>query len=70
VNAREDTVHLENEALAIEDLEGHRWEEKGSRGGRRICREDIAAGVSAAARSESIVEEIQGHDQRSTGPSQ
>jgi hypothetical protein len=51
---------LEDEALAIEDLEGRRWEEKGSRGGRRICCGDIAAGVSAATKSESRMEEIQG----------
>jgi hypothetical protein len=51
---------LEDEALAIEDLEGRRWEEKGSRGGRRIRHEDIAAGVSTATKSESRMEEIQG----------
>jgi hypothetical protein len=49
----EDTVHLENEALAIEDLEGRRWEEKISRGGHQIYCGDIAAGVSAATKSES-----------------
>jgi hypothetical protein len=68
--ASEDTVHLENDALAIEDLEDRRWEEKVSRGGRRIRRGDIAAGVSAATKSESGVEEIQGQDRRSAGASQ
>jgi hypothetical protein len=63
-------VHLENEALAIEDLEGRRWEEKISRGGRRIRRGDIAASVSAVTKSESRMEEIQGQDRRSTGASQ
>jgi hypothetical protein len=29
-NASEDAVHLENEALTVEDLKGHRWEEEGS----------------------------------------
>jgi hypothetical protein len=29
-NAREETLHLENEALTVEDREGHRWEEEGS----------------------------------------
>jgi hypothetical protein len=47
MNASEDTVHLENEALAIEDLKGRWWEEKVSRGGHWIRRGDIAAGVSA-----------------------
>jgi hypothetical protein len=61
VNAREDTVHLENEAFTVEDREGRQWEEEGSRRGRRICCGD-AAGVSAAARSKSRVEEIQGQD--------
>jgi hypothetical protein len=63
-------VQLENEALAIEDLEDSRWEEKVSRGGRRIRRGDIAAGVSAATKSESRMEEIQGQDRRSAGASQ
>jgi hypothetical protein len=53
---------LDNEALAIEGLEDRRWEEEVSRGGRWIRRGDIAAGVSAATRSESGVEEIQGKD--------
>jgi hypothetical protein len=60
VDASEDTVHLEDEALASEDLEGRRWEENGSRGGRRICYGNIAVGVSAAIKSESRMEEIQG----------
>jgi hypothetical protein len=70
VDAREDTVHLENEALAIEDLEGRRWKEEVSRGGRWICRRDIAAGVSAMTRSKSEVEEIQGQDRGSACTSQ
>jgi hypothetical protein len=63
-------MHLENEALAIEDLKGRRWKEKISRGGRRIRRGDIAAGVSVVTKSESRVEEIQGQDRRSVGASQ
>jgi hypothetical protein len=55
-------LHLKNESLAIEDLEGRRWEEKVSRGGRRIHRGDIAASVAAAAESESRMEEILGQD--------
>jgi hypothetical protein len=63
-------VHLENEALAIEGPEDHWQEEEVSRGGRWICRGDFAAGVSAAAESESRMEEIQGQDRRSAGASQ
>jgi hypothetical protein len=61
---------LKNEALAIEDLEDHWWEEKVSRGGRRIRRGDITAGVSAVTKSQSGVEEIQGQDRRSAVASQ
>jgi hypothetical protein len=63
-------MHLEDEALAIEDLGGRQWEEKGSRGGRWICCGNIAAVVSATTKSESKMEEIQGQDRRSAGASQ
>jgi hypothetical protein len=61
---------MEYEAFTVEDREGHRWEEEGPRRGRRICCGDIAAGVSAAARSKSRVEKVQGQDRRPAGPSQ
>jgi hypothetical protein len=38
---------LENEALAVEEHEDRRWEEKVPRGSRRIHRGDIAAGSAA-----------------------
>jgi hypothetical protein len=55
-------VHLENEANAVGELVDHRWEEKVSRGSRRIRRGDIAAGVSAAAKSQPGVEEVKSED--------
>jgi hypothetical protein len=36
---------LENEALAVQELEDCRWEEEIQRGSRRICRRVIAVGV-------------------------
>jgi hypothetical protein len=53
---------LENEALAVEELEDRRWEEKVPRGSRRIRRSDVAADVSAAAKSQPGVEEIESED--------
>jgi hypothetical protein len=53
---------VEDEALAVEELEDRRWEEEVPRGSRRICRGDIAAGVSAAAKSQLGVEEVQSED--------
>jgi hypothetical protein len=50
---------LEDEALAIEEPEDRRWEEEVPRGSRRG---NIAAGVSAAAKSQPGVEEIQSED--------
>jgi hypothetical protein len=47
---------LEDEALAVEELEDRRWEEEVPRGSRRIRRGDIATGVSAAAKSQPGVE--------------
>jgi hypothetical protein len=55
-------VNLENEALAVEELEGRRWEEEVSRGDRRGRRGNITTGVSTATKSESGVEEVQGKD--------
>jgi hypothetical protein len=53
---------LENEALTVEELEDRWWEEKVPRGSRRILRRDVAAGVSAAAKSQPGVEEIESED--------
>jgi hypothetical protein len=55
-------VHLENEALVVQELEDCRREEEIPRGSRRICRRDIAAGVSAAPKSQPRVEEVEGED--------
>jgi hypothetical protein len=55
-------VHLENEALAIEEPEDWRWEEKAPRGSRRIRHRGIATGVSAAAKSQLGVEEVKSED--------
>jgi hypothetical protein len=49
-------VHLENEALAVEELEDRWWEEKVPRGSRRIRRRGMAAGVSAVTKSQLGVE--------------
>jgi hypothetical protein len=53
---------LGNEALAVEEPEDYRWEEEVPRGSRRICRGDIVAAVSAAAKSQPGVEEIKSED--------
>jgi hypothetical protein len=55
-------MHLEDEAFAVLEPEERRWEEKVPRGGCRIRRGDIAAGVSAVAKSQPGVEEVQGED--------
>jgi hypothetical protein len=55
-------VHLENEALAVEEHEDWQWVEKVPRRSRRVRRGDIAAGASTAAKSQPGVEEVQGED--------
>jgi hypothetical protein len=55
-------VHLENEALTVEELEDCRWEEEVPRGSRRIHRRDIATSVSAAVKSQLGVEEVKSKD--------
>jgi hypothetical protein len=55
-------MHLEDEAFAVKELEDRRWEENVPRGSHRIRRGDAAAGVSAAAKSQPGVEEVQGRD--------
>jgi hypothetical protein len=62
VNASENPVHLENEALAFQELEDCRRDEEIPRGSRRICREIIAASVSAAPKSQPRVEKVEGQD--------
>jgi hypothetical protein len=51
-------MHLEDEAFAVKELEDRRWEEKVSRGSHRIRHGDVAAGVSAAAKSQPRMEEV------------
>jgi hypothetical protein len=53
---------LENEALAVVEHEDCRWDEEIPRGSRRICRRDIAAGVSAATKSQPGMEEVKSED--------
>jgi hypothetical protein len=55
-------VHLDDEAFAVQEPEDRRWEEKIPRGGRRIRCGGVAAGVSAAAKSQLGVEEVQRKD--------
>jgi hypothetical protein len=55
-------MHLENEALAIEEHEDCQWEEEVPLGSCRIRRRDIAAGISAAAKSQPGVEEVKSED--------
>jgi hypothetical protein len=55
-------VHLEDEALAVEELEDRQWEEEVPQGSRWIRCGDITAGVSAAAKSQLGVEEVQSED--------
>jgi hypothetical protein len=47
---------LEDEAFAVQEPEDRQWEEKVPRGGRRIRCGDVAAGVSAAPKSQAGVE--------------
>jgi hypothetical protein len=61
---------LENEALAVEEHEDCRWEEKVPRGSRRIRRRNIAAGVSTAAKSQPAVEKVKSEDGGSAGAPQ
>jgi hypothetical protein len=58
----ENPVHLEKEALAVEEHEDCQWEEEIPRGCRQIRCRDIAAGVSAAPKSQPGVEEVEGKD--------
>jgi hypothetical protein len=53
---------LEDEAFTVEEPEDRRWEEEVPRGSRRIRRGDITDGVSAAAKSQPGVEEVQSED--------
>jgi hypothetical protein len=53
---------LENEVLAVQELEDSRREEEIPRGSRRIRRRDIAAGVSAAPKSHLGVEKVEGEN--------
>jgi hypothetical protein len=46
---------LENESLAVQELEDCRREEEILRGSRRICRRVLTAGVSAAPKSQPRV---------------
>jgi hypothetical protein len=55
-------VHLENEALAVQELEDCRREEEILRGSRRIRRKVIAVCVSAAPKSQPRVEKVEGED--------
>jgi hypothetical protein len=55
-------VHLENEALAVQELEDCQREEEILRGSRRIRRRVIAAGVSAVPKSQPRVEKVEGED--------
>jgi hypothetical protein len=52
---------LENEALAVEELEECRLEEEIPRGSRFRCRE-ITAGVSTAPKSQPGVEIVESED--------
>jgi hypothetical protein len=58
----ENPVHLENKALAVQELEDCRREEEISRGSRRIRRRINTAGVSAAPESHLRVEKVEGED--------
>jgi hypothetical protein len=53
---------LENEALAVPELEDCRQEEEIPKGSHPIHRRDIAAGVSAAPKSQPGVEEVESED--------
>jgi hypothetical protein len=55
-------VHLENEPLAVQELEDYRREEEILRGSRRIRRRVIDAGVSAVPKSQPGVEKVEGED--------
>jgi hypothetical protein len=53
---------LENEALAVQELEDCWREEEIPGGSRRICWRINAAGVSAAPESQLGVEKVEGED--------
>jgi hypothetical protein len=55
-------MHLENEVLAVQELEDCRWVEEIPRGSRRIRRRDIAASVSAVPKSQPGVEKVKGEN--------
>jgi hypothetical protein len=55
-------MHLENEALAVQELEDNRREEEIPRRSLRIRRRVIAAGVSTAPKSQPRVEKVEGED--------
>jgi hypothetical protein len=55
-------VHLENEALAVQELEDCWWEEEIPRRNRRIRHRVIAAGVSVALKSQPRVEKVESED--------
>jgi hypothetical protein len=55
-------VHLENEALAVQELEDCRREEEIPGRNRRIRRRVIAASVSSTPKSQPRVEEVEGED--------
>jgi hypothetical protein len=53
---------LEDETLAVQELEDYRREEEIPRGSRRIRRRVIAVGVSATPKSQPRVENIECED--------
>jgi hypothetical protein len=55
-------VYLENEDLAVQELEDCRREEEILRGSRRIRRGINTAGVSATPESQPRVEKVKGED--------
>jgi hypothetical protein len=55
-------MHLDNETLAVQELEDCQWEEEIPRGNHRIRRRVITADVSAAPKSQPRVEEVEGED--------
>jgi hypothetical protein len=53
---------LENEALAVQELDDCRQEKEIPRGSHRIRYRDITIGVSDAAKSQPGVEEVKSED--------
>jgi hypothetical protein len=58
----ENPVHLENEALVVQELEDCRWKKEIPRRSLRIRRGVIATSVSAAPKSQPRVEKVEGED--------